>query len=249
MKIISLAILLFVFTLCTAQEKENTSFFKGWKVSNVGIRYQYTDQYLPGLDYQGIVAFANNEAASEVAMEDFENYGAYEFVSESVGAYIGVSKPFSDHFSHYVEFGADYHVASEFLVDYVSTSSSTSYETIGWCILQDGLNFHIKYGLSYDWKFIQARLGPTLTYGTSFNDELILLQDSFQPNAFDAENLGSIASTRSWVAYVDTQVIFGVHKQWNIVFQGKWGTGNVNGLDERVERSSVFGAGVEYQFN
>ena len=141
-------------------------------------------------------------------------------------------------------------MASEFYVDYNNGDfSDPDYESFGWCILQDGLNFHLRYGVSYDWRFIQARVGPTFTYGTSFNGELLLLSDNSGSGRIDDENFGEVASTRSWVAYFDTQFAFKVLKSMNIVLQGKWGTGNVSGLDERVKRSGVFGAGIEYQFN
>jgi len=237
--------------LSAAQSSERSSLFKGWTISNIGVRYQSTDQYLPDLNYQEIIAFANNQDASEVDMSGFAANGIHEFFSESVGVYVGVSRPFGNHFSHYVEAGADYHVASEFYVEYGNGSFfDPDYQSYGWCILQDGLNFHLKYGLSYDWRFVQARIGPGLTYGTSINNELLLLTTDFNTTATfpSDQNFGQVASTRTWVGYLDAQFAFNVFKNFSAVVQGKWGTGTVGGLDERVKRSSVFGAGIEYQF-
>ena len=53
--------------------------------------------------------------------------------------------------------------------------------------------------------------------------------------------------TRSWVAYFDLQTAVNVYKNLDLTLQGKWGSGKVNGFDENVQSSTVFGIGIEYQ--
>ncbi len=222
-----------------------------WKVSNIGARFQVVDQHLPDLSYEMLRAFSGSEQAQSVDMSGFLNHGDYEFYSNNFGIYVGVSKPMKGLFSQYLELGLDFHSDSEYLVDYYKGDlTGPDFITYGWCVLNSGITGHARYALQMQSKKWRLRFGPGVTFGSTFDGELLLLvYDYSNPDTwYSEERFGSVQGTQSITGYMDLQASFDVFKGITVVAQGKLGQGYVFGLDTRVSRSGVFGIGLEYQF-
>ena len=231
-----------------------------WKISQISIRFQSTSQNLPDLSHQMLTGFSGNQQAQNVDMTGFQNFTDLDFFSENFfsenyGVYIGVSKPIEGIFSQYAEIGLDFHSNSEYVVDYYkddNTNAIGSYSnrtTYIWCILNSGITGHLKYGLEMQYEKFQFRLGPGVSFGSTFDGELLLIINQNQgANLSSEESFGSVRDTQSLIGYLDMQIGYNFHKNFALIIQSKRGQGYVQGLNTKVTQSKVFGISLEYQF-
>lgn len=168
--------LLFLLGIClstTAWSQDDDTVSK-WKLFQAGARVSVFSQMHGGLQYGQIQNKAKDPKFGSVWMDDLILIYNDPNSGEAIGGTVSWQKRRSERTSDVFTVGLDYYSFSELYVEYKPSFTSADY--VAWCLAQTK-RFEIDFKYLRDLRKgrFGGRVGPSLGFSSSFDDDVILL--------------------------------------------------------------------------
>ncbi|MEM7298778.1 MAG: hypothetical protein AAF391_10995 [Bacteroidota bacterium] len=169
----------FILLLAISLPAQKVVTYKKWKLQSIGAKVQpMFFQNFSNLTYESLLKLVKDPTKLSYDMNGLDGTEAFELEATSVGVFVRFSRPFLQKgWSQNVELGASVYTYAEVYVEYYSGWIMNPDDYLGWCLLNNRIDLEGSYLLTRSLpKGFAVHFGPTITYSTSFNDQVMLFE-------------------------------------------------------------------------
>lgn len=208
---------------------------KTWTPDMIGVKLQAFNQDYSNLSYESLLGLVKNPQELQYNMDGM----TFGYGTGMSGGAIGLNLRFEKNrlgtAKHELELGASVIIDSEVLANYSTEDYSRS---IGWCLVQNRVDLSAAYNIVKSGKVVDLRFGPSVTLGTSFGDQMILMGDG-------GDQTASAESVQFLMGNVNFEISKTILKRVDIGLGGQVGMGFQPTKSNRLT-GAAFHLGLSY---
>ncbi|NNM15834.1 MAG: hypothetical protein HKO56_04175, partial [Bacteroidia bacterium] len=171
---------------CNAQtESEVANDAPRWNFSSATFQLSAHDQFFSEMDHKRLLNVSAVPFHISENMEEYQktNYFDASFYSNKAGVSFGLIKNSDTKWKREVVLGARFMFGSEVMLDYEKNSNAS--ENISFCLVENAFELEVSHLFRKDNENTSLFFGPSLSFGQSFGNELIIFRSNY--NAYSED--------------------------------------------------------------
>lgn len=241
------AVLLY-FPSAAQTELENTNDAPRWSLSSATFELSAHNQLFSDMDYIRLMDVAAVPFHISENMSEFQNTNYFDasFYSNKASLSLGVIKNSNTNWKREVALGAKFMFGSEVMLDYEEDADPDN--QISFCLVENSIELEVSHLFRKDNENTSLFFGPSLSFGQSFGNELIIFRSNYNTYSEDyykATNSFLLVGHLNAGAFVNIYDGIGMR----MAVQAGCGYSVRDNMQNVMSRSISYAYGFEYRFN
>lgn len=233
---------------CIAQTSNSEKNHR-WKLSSATLLFSEYDQLYAEMDYNSLLNVTTVPITISEDMNDYQKAAYFDasFFSTRTEVSIGFIKNNDAQWKREVVLGVRFMAGAELLLDYEEKKNPNN--DLMFCLVENSIELEAAHLFRTDSKMASFFIGPSLSFGKTFANELILFRSN--STNYYSEEYHKAKSSFLLVGHMNAGAYVNMYKGVGMRMAVQYGCGYSvrDNLQTVMSRSFSYAYGFEYRFN